>query len=441
MVVCVATWHSFAREAPSPVNAPTSPTKPNAITVEVTVPRAGGIDRVCVQPGSVEPLDSADLYAKVSGYLVVQTVDIGSSVQQGDVLARISVPELEKQGKQDAADVERMTAKVEQMTAAITTAESDLGAATANVALALAEAKSKTSYREYRAKQRDRLKELVAKTVIEPKLVDEQEDQYQAASSAELAANEAVNTAKQKEAAAKARVKQAQADLKYANADVSVAQAKLERTKVLLDYTVIRSPYDGVVTKRNYHPGDFIRSADAGGDRAPVLTIEATIVMRVVVQVPERDVPFVDLGDSAVVELDAFPDMKFKTVGADKIEVSRLAKSEDPHTRTMRVEVHVKNTDGKLHHGMYGRVTLLLKSGSLAAVRIPSAALYGKAEGGNASVRVVRDDIAHIVPVKYGLDNGAEVEILSGLTIADRIVIRANGPIDNGTQVRVTSKK
>jgi HlyD family secretion protein len=101
----------------------------------------------------------------------------------------------------------------------------------------------------------------------------------------------------------------------------------------------------------------------------------------------------------------------------------------------MRIEVHVKNPNGKLRRGMFGRVTLALQVGAPEAVRIPSSALHGKAEGGRASVRVVRDDIAHVVPVRYGTDTGAEVEILSGLTPADRVIVRASGPVDNGTQV------
>ena len=126
------------------------------------------------------------------------------------------------------------------------------------------------------------------------------EDQYQAAVSAQLAAVEAIGAAKQKEAAARARVKQAQADLKYARAEVETAKARLEKSQVLLDYTVIRSPYTGVITKRNFFPGDFIRSADAGGERVPVLAVERTDVMRIVIQVPERDVPFVARGNPAV---------------------------------------------------------------------------------------------------------------------------------------------
>jgi hypothetical protein len=69
------------------------------------------------------------------------------------------------------------------------------------------------------------------------------------------------------------------------------------------------------------------------------------------------------------------------------------------------------------------------------SVRVPSAALVGKAEAGKASVRVVRDDVVQVVPVRYGIDNGTEVEVVSGLTAADRVVVRASGPVDNGTQV------
>jgi HlyD family secretion protein len=445
-LVGAAGWYAFARERDASDARPSAPSAaiipPAGVPVEVVAPRAGGIERVCVQPGSVEPFESADLYAKVSGYLVEQTVDIGYPVRAGEVLARISVPEYEKQVKQDTADLGRARAKVDQMSAAVTTAEADLGAATASVALAQAEAKSKTAYRAFREIQRNRIKDLAARTSIEGQLVDEQENQYQAAISADLAATESVNAAKQKEAAAGARIKQARADLKYATAEVEVAKAHLEKSQVLLDYTVIRSPYTGVVTRRNFHPGTngqpgaFIKAAEQGG-LIPLLTVERTDLMRVVVQVPDRDVPFVDVGDPAEIHFDALPDVTFKSNGTDKVEISRRADSEEPHTRMMRVEVHLKNPTGQIRCGMYGQARLILRAGAPSAVRVPSAALSGKAEGGRASVRVVRDDIAQIVPVRYGADNGSEVEILSGLTLADRVIVRASGPIDNGTQVTV----
>src|SRR5205823_8657475 len=112
----------------------------------------------------------------------------------------------------------------------------------------------------------------------------------------------------------------------------------------------------------------------------------------------------------------------FKTTAGGTVAVSRSAASEDPHTRMMRTEIDLPNPDGALRRGMYGRVTLLLSSGSPSAVRIPSVALVGKAEGGKGTVRVVRGERAQLVAVACGADNGEEVEILAGLTPQDRVV-------------------
>jgi RND family efflux transporter MFP subunit len=431
-----AGWYSFGRgKVVLGGEAVSGEGKLSPVNVETTAPHPGGLDRICVQPGTVEPFECADLYAKVSGFLAEQTVDIGTAVQKGEILARISVPESDRQVEKDTADLKRAEARVEQMTAAISTTEADLGAATAAVALAGEELKSKTSYRMYHLKQRDRLQELHTLRAIEARLVEEQEDHYQAAVGAERAAQEAINASKQKEIAARARVKQAEADRKYAEAEVVTARAQLEKSQVLQGYTIIRSPYSGVVTKRNFHPGDFIQSAETGGNRMPLLAVERTDVMRVVVNVPDRDVPFVSVGAPAVIEIDALPGQAFKTAGRHKVVVTRSAASEDPQTRMMRTEIDLANPTGTLRRGMYGRVTLTLRSGSPSAVRVPSTALVGKAEGGGGSVRVVRDGKVHLVPIRSGIDNGTEVEILNGLTPMDRIIVRASGPLDEGTSV------
>lgn len=448
-----AAWIAFGRgdEASAREQPPGADAKAvRAVTVEVVSPRAGGIDRMCTQPGTVEPFQAADLYAKVSGYLGEQSVvrdgkkvrvDIGTPVLEGEVLARISAPEVDKQVAHDEADVVRVKARVDQMSAAITTARADHESATAAIAQARAEHKSKSSYRAYRETERKRILDLVEQKALEQRKADEEQDLYQAAIAAEVAANESVNAAKKKEAAAAARVEQAIADREYADAEVKVANARLEKSRELARYLEIRSPYTGVVTRRSFHVGDFVRSAESGGDRVPVLSVEQTTKMRIIVQVPDRDVPYVRPGNPAVVQIDALPGESFKTTADHRIEVSRSAASEDPHTRMMRTEVDIPNPDGKLRRGMYGRVTITLQPGLPTAVRIPSVALVGKSEGGKGMVRLVRDDVVHFVPVEYGADNGAEAEVLSGLTPADRVVVRANGPIENGTAVSIASRR
>lgn len=428
-------------KASEPVTQADEPQSESSTRVEVISPRPGGLDRVCVQPGTVEPFEAADLYAKVSGFLVEQPVDIGSRVNEGDVLARLAVPEQDKQVQKDTAEVRRAEAKVGQANAAIVTAEADLRSAGAAVALAQAELKSKASYRSYRRKQLDRVKGLFAERAIDAKLVDEQEDQHEAALAAELAAGEGINAAKQKEAAAKAKVDQARADKAYAESDVAVAKSQLEKTLILAEYSVVKSPYTGVITRRNFNRGDFIRSADAGGERTPLFSVERTDVMRVVLSVPDRDVPFTNCGDQATVQIDALPGVVFKTAGREPVAISRIAESEDTHSRTMRTEIDLKNAKGLLRRGMYGRVTLVLQPGDSHAVRIPSTALNGKPDGGKGKVRVVRDGHIQTVPVQLGADNGIDQEVLAGLTAGEQVVVRTTSPVDDGEPVSVADAK
>ena len=415
----------------------------SVVRVEAVHPSPGGIRRMSVQPGTVEPFESADLYAKASGFLIEQAVDvggvkqrvdIGTHVKQGDVLARLSVPEYEKAVQRDAARVKDANAKIKQMEAHRDAAKAEAKAAEASVTLARVLIRAKGHYRAYREKQLNRIKELVISKALDERTQDEQEEFYLSALESENAAREQLNTAVEHATQARAKIEQAEADVAAAKAGVEVAAAELERSQALLDYTVIKSPYTGVVTKRSFHVGDFIRSADQGGN-VPLLAVERTDVMRVVVRVPDLDVTYVSLGDPAVVEIDALPGAVFQTAGDAKVGVSRWSESEDPQTRTMRTEIDVPNPDGRLRHGMYGRVTLTLAEGTPNSVRVPSAALVGKAEGGRGSVRVVRDGTARLVPVRFATDNGIEVEVVSGLTAADLVVVRASGPVEDGTPV------
>ncbi len=403
----------------------------NGVSVDVIQPQPGGIDRVSVQPGTVEPFESADLYAKVSGFLV-QTLDIGAPVRRGQVLARLSVPEYERQVEKDVAGVEHSIAKVKQMEAHLTAARAEARAARQMIQQAKIDLKTRSAYRSFRSKQRDRITALYKDNAIEATLVDEQMDRFEAAIEAENAAKEAITTAELKAEAAKAKVAQAEADIDDAKAEVKVARAELAKSKVLLDYTVITSPYDGVVTKRSFSRGDFIRSADAGGDRVPVVAVDRTDLMRIIVQVPDRDVPYVDISDAATIQIDALPGRTFTAV------IARAADAEDQQTRTMRTEIDMPNHDGKLRRNMYGRVMLTLQKGAPSAVRVPSSALVGKSDGDQATVRVVRDHRMHLAPVEIGSDDGVQVEILKGLSETDRVILRASGPIAEGTEVTET---
>jgi HlyD family secretion protein len=406
----------------------------NAMPVEVTYPRQGGIERVTTQAGSVHAFDHASLYAKVSGYLKIQNVDIGDKVKQGQLLAVIDDPEVDEAVKQNQASLDQTKAKVRVAEAKIRSAQAAKEAAEAMVQVANTMVVAKLSNQDLQRKQLIRITSLVARDAVEKKMQDEQQDRFDVAvadvgvSRAEVLSAQAAVTNKA------ALVEEARADLIEAQANVEVAEANLGRAKVVQDYTRITSPYDGVVTLRSFHRGDFVRSATEGGN-TPVLAVAVMDKMRVVLPIPDTDVPFVNNGDKAVLQIVALPGKSFAGT------ISRFSETEDPQSRNMRTEVDLPNTDGLLHEGMYGRVTVILNPAAPHSVTIPSSGLLGQSGTGEGTVYVVRDGKAHKVKVHVGNDNGVETEIISGLSSEDQVITSYNGSLSEGTPVKPVIQK
>ncbi|MEO6810882.1 MAG: efflux RND transporter periplasmic adaptor subunit [Isosphaeraceae bacterium] len=396
--------------------------------VEVTRPKAGGIARTVDQIASIHAFEFAELHAEVSGFLKSQKVDIGDQVKEGDVLAVIAAPELEKAVEVASAALELAKAQVNQAEAKILTAQAQQQAAAADVSQAEADVERFVASRKYREKERIRIRQLARSNAVEQKLVDEQEDQYEAAVAAEHSAEATVRTNKAKLVAAGAMVESAKADLAEAKANVDVAAAALAKAQVYVDYTRIVSPYTGVVTLRSFHRGDFI-PLSSEGNSTPLLAVARTDPMRVVIMVPDRDVPFTDVGDPAEIHVDALPGEVFHG------KVSRFASTEDPADRTMRTEVDLPNPDNRLRDGMYGGATIILEPPSPKAFTVPASCLFDP-ENGEGVVYVVRDGKLHKTDVTYGKDNGVKIEILSGVSADDDVVARYNGAVADGAPVQ-----
>jgi HlyD family secretion protein len=254
-------------------------------------------------------------------------------------------------------------------------------------------------------------------------------EQKEAALANEQASTTAVSTARAQELAVQAKIEQARADVDEAEAEVAVAQADVDRLEVRLGFSKLRSPYTGFVSRRNLFPGGFVRSA-RDGEKTPLLTLDRTDKVRVVVQVPDRDVPYADKGDSTTVEIE---NLRGKTFTAP---ISRTQGSEDQATRTMRVEIDLDNPKGELRPGMFAKVRINLQT-IADALSIPSGCLIGNSKEGNATVYVVRDGKAVLTPIRIGIDNGVHVEVLSGVKPADVVIYRYSGNLVNGGSVVV----
>lgn len=409
-------------------NQASKSTESNAVKIDVVKPHVGGMARTSVQPGSIHAYEAAELYGKVSGYLQTLNVDIGDRVKEGQLLAEISVPELHREVDRTRAAVERAIAQVGQMRARIRSAEAEHHAAETGISRAQANVKRDEAAFEFRDKQFVRFQELVEAKSVDRRLVDEKEDLRLAAQSAVDASYASLAEAKALVVSAAAKVEQARADLVDAEAEVDVTKANLAKAEVFASYTRITAPYDGIVTTRGFHRGDFIRAADQGG-AMPLLTVERTDVVRLVVYMPDDDVPFTDPGDETVTTIDSLPGHPF--VG----KVSRIAFSEDKKTKTMRTEVDLQNDKGLLRSGMYGKTKLTLQAGNAHAFTVPSSAIVGGTKSGKGNVFVIRDGVARKTAITITGDNGVLAEITEGLSANDLVAVGNNNAIVDGGHV------
>jgi HlyD family secretion protein len=428
-----------AVQDPDPEPDPDPEQPETKIPVKVVHPIKGVLERLSTQPGSIQAYESVRLFAKVPGFLKWQNVvtekgerplDIGDKVKRGQRLAVVDVPELESQLKRAKAGIKLALSRVDQMKARATSAEASLKAAKAAVTKAEAMERSAAAWVRYRSLQYDRMQILFKSKSIEEKLVDEYKEHLEASIETELSAKETITASKANVDAGLAKIEEAKADVEAAKSEVEVAEAEYEKIHVQVSFATIYAPFDGVITQRRFVPGDYIRSGNEGGNE-PLLTVDRTDLFRVVVQIPDRDVPFTDPGDAAFVQLDALPGEKLPA------KVSRIASYEDPQTRLMKIELDLPNPTGKIRHGMYGQVTIVLDP-EKELLSIPSSCIVGKVEDGKGIVYAVRDGHAQRLAVRLGTDNGLRVAILGGLTREDEVILHPGSTISDGVEVAPT---
>jgi HlyD family secretion protein len=405
----------------------------HSIRVHVITPQSGGPERTLTRPGTIHAFQYADLYAKVTGYLRNQVVDIGDVVKKDQGLAEIYAPEIRANLDKAVADLTKAQAQVKVMKARQTGAEADLKQYRVKVEQTQADLETAVAMLILRKQQYTRIKALAESKSIELELVDEKFEAKKAAEASERATRISIVSAQSAAVSAEARVVGAAADLDDADAQVQVAKASLARAQVFQDYTTIRAPFAGVITRRTYHEGDFILEGSSNGNR-PLLAVAVKDLMRVVVDVPAPDVPYTHRGVRAEIRVDTLPGKVFAG------KVARTASSEDYNSRTMRAEVDLHNPADLLTNGMFCSVTLFLGS-NRAAMTIPSACLFGKEQDGQRFVYVVKNGKAQRTLVHVGLENGILAELLSGLDARDQ-VIDGHGPgLADGVAVVVEKSK
>jgi HlyD family secretion protein len=302
---------------------------------------------------TVEPFARVHLVARVPGYLKKVNADIGDRVQRGDVLAVVDARLEELEYKLAQAVVQRAQGEVQYTDASVAVAQSTLDGARGLIAQRKSELDRARAWAGDREMVLKRNQQLFATRSIEEHLVDEARKHLDKARAAATAAEGALANAKADVAVKESNVAKARAAHTVAAARVKEATASLEKAQLMVDFASVRAPFDGVITQRNYFEFDYVRSPDTPGQQ-PIFVIERMDKMRVLLDVPDRYLPYIKRGDAVSL---SFEEPIGQVKGA---KISRLGGSEDPKTRTMRIEIDVPNPDRKLWAGMTGTATLQL---------------------------------------------------------------------------------
>ena len=326
--------------------------------------------------GTVRARTTATISSKVMGYVQRINVQVGDHVRQGQVLIALDARDLD-------VSLRRAEAGGAEVQSAIPELENATAAAKANLDLA------QTTF--------DRMKELAGKKSISNQEMDE--------ASARLKAAEANYEMM--------RSRRAQITSKAA-----VVEQEVRAAGIMRDYAKLAAPFSGVVITRTVEPGNL---ATPG---APLLTIEQDGLYRLEASVDESKLASVRVGQAVEAVLEA--DRRLNA------RVSEIVPSVDAASRTYIVKLDLPATPN-LRTGMFGRAIFPL--GVQQVVAVPLAALTER--GQLQSVFVVEDGVAHTRLVTTGRRTGNAVEVLSGLTAGEKVVLPVPVGLQDGARVEV----
>jgi membrane fusion protein, multidrug efflux system len=325
-------------------------------------------------PAQTSPYEAVAIYPKVTGFIEKLPVDRGSHVKSGELIVQLSAPELLAQRSQAEANLQ--------------TAQSHLAAAKAKLA------SDNGTYEHLAA----------------------------AAKTPGVVAGNDLLVAEQTTAADSAQVEAAQHS-------VVSAEDALRGITQLESYLQIRAPFDGVVTERNLHPGALV-GPSLGSGSPPIVRIEDVGHLRLTVPVPEQYVSGVTEGQSVGFTVSAYPGQVFHA------PIARLSHDIDQATRTMAVELDVRNA--QITPGTFANVQWPVQRG-YPTLFVPATAITTNLQ--RIFVIKVENSKADWVDVKTGATAAGKTEIFGDVKGGDQVVVPATDELAPGTSVVVRTAK
>jgi membrane fusion protein, multidrug efflux system len=355
--------------------AANKPAEPDAQTVEVVPVASQKLATVFTLPAQLVPFQTVDIYPKVTGFMDVIRVDRGSRVRKGELIIRLSAPELVAQRAQ---------------------AESALRAAQSQL------------------------------TTVQAKLTADKGTYLHMASAAQtpgVVAENDVMVASQTATADQGQVQSAENN-------VAAAREVLRSVTQLESYLSIYAPFDGVVTTRNLHPGALVGPASGPSGTMPIVQIADGTHLRLVVPVPEAYVGEMQIGQQVAFSVPANPGQTFHG------PIARVSHDVSPNTRTMPVELDIHNSDNGLAPGSFSSVQWPVRR-AVPTMFVPVSSVTNDQQ--RTFVERVRSGKVEWVDVVTGLSVNGNIEVFGDLKPGDEVIRNATDAIRPGQQVKTNS--
>ncbi len=346
------------------------------ITVATATPLKQDLDIRLAYTADIIPNQVVNLFSRVDGYIGKIYVDKGDLVKASQLLVEIDHTDYQHAVNQAKANLAAARARVAQQDASLR-----------NATLTL-----------------HRMRALIKDQFVSQQDLDNAQVSYDAAA----AALDSLG----------AQVQQ-----------MAVAQAQAETN---LAYSYIRAPFAGYVAERNLDLGAYVSGATAGTSTISrgILTLHEIQTVRILIEVVEKDVPLIQVGQKADVRAEAYPERIFEGT------VTRIVQALNRATRTMTVEVDLPNKDHVLKGGMFARVEVLVGS-HRNAIQIPIDAVSRLEDA--QYVYIVREGKAQRMPVEIGVREDSRVEITKGLDGSEQVIVSGKDLVHDGTAVQTQS--
>jgi multidrug efflux pump subunit AcrA (membrane-fusion protein) len=378
-----------------------------ATTETATVVR-GDIEKSVESAGKVMSNLDVDIKCRAGGPVAKLPVDISQSVKAGDLLCQLDPTDEQLAEHVAERTVAQSTAKLEQAKLNYQQAALNLETTRAREESALEAAKVKAANLQLKADRQRQLKE--QQLGSDEDFETAQTDAAAAKNDAE-AAQVAVNELKQQEL----QLQTKKLDVANAEAQLESDKLNLDTAKQQLEYTTVTSPMDGTVSALSVQIGSMVQSGVGGfSGGTTIMTLSDLSHIYVMATVDQSDLGGVELGQSARVEVDSFPNRQFAG------KVVRIATTGVNTSNVVTFEVKVEVTDkdkNLLRPQMTGTVTII-ENQRKNVLKVPTAAVVHRS--GQTYVNLVGGQQRMVT---LGIEGGDEVEIASGLAEGDKVVV------------------